>query len=180
YAFESNGDVFNVLCANLALNQITNTKPLNAFIGDQVDASTSGVPWKQDFVSKNFEPPIVPIDSLNLASCAFIKIDVDGKELEVLKSAVQTIARNRPILYLENDVREKSRALLEYLFQNDYVLYWHTPPIFQPDNFFGNPTNHWPQVIVSIMVLCIPKEKDANYAMTLKKVVDPDEWVDLK
>jgi tRNA G37 N-methylase Trm5 len=34
YAVESHADTFHVLCANLALNQIKNTKAINAFIAD--------------------------------------------------------------------------------------------------------------------------------------------------
>ena len=178
YAVESHSEVFNILCANLALNQIVNTKPINAFIADKDDVDTSG-PWgKFGYVSMNFQPPIIPIDSLNLDACAFIKIDVDGKELEVLKSGTATIARTRPVIYLENDVRDKSSALFEHLFQSDYVLYWHRAPIFQADNFFGNPVNHWPQNIVSLMGLCLPKEKYADLTVPLKKVSNVDEWWD--
>ena len=49
--------------------------------------------------------PIVPVDALGIEACAFIKIDVDGKELEVLRSASQLIGKHRPILYFENDER---------------------------------------------------------------------------
>src|SRR5437867_5990708 len=42
YAIESHPENFNVLCANLALNGIINTKPINAFVAtsDQVDPSS--------------------------------------------------------------------------------------------------------------------------------------------
>lgn len=180
YAVESHAEVFNVLCANLALNQIVNTKPINAFIADSDDVDTGG-PWgKYGYVSKNFQPPILPIDALNLEACAFLKIDVDGKELEVLKSGAATLAKTRPVIYLENDVREKSAPLLEHLLEMDYVLYWHPAPIFSPDNFFANPTNHWPQNIISLMVLCLPKEKATNYTINLKRISSPEDWWDSK
>ncbi|MFP5228236.1 MAG: FkbM family methyltransferase [Acidobacteriota bacterium] len=176
YAVESHSETFNVLCANLALNQITNTKPVNAFIADKEDTETAGAWGKHGYVSINFPPPVIPIDAFNLDACRFIKIDVDGKELEVLKSATATIARTRPVIYLENDVRDKSRALLDHLFQSDYLLYWHPAPIFRPDNFFGNPVNHWPQNVISLMVLCLPKEKYKDLALPMKKISSPDDW----
>jgi FkbM family methyltransferase len=177
YAIESHAETFNMLCSNLALNGITNTKPINAFIADQADVDTAG-PWgKYGYVSKHFQPPILPIDSLGLDACALIKIDVDGKELEVLKSAAATIAKTRPVIYLENDIREKSAPLLEHLLQQDYRLYWHQAPIFEPDNFFGNPINHWaPQNIVSLMMLCIPNEKAGAISIPLKQATHKDEW----
>jgi FkbM family methyltransferase len=177
YAVESHSENFNILCANLALNEIKNTQAINAFIADSSDVDTTG-PWgKFGYVSKNFAPPIISVDSLNLDACVFIKIDVDGKELEVLRSAEATIGRTRPVLYLENDIREKSSALLAYLLRHDYALFWHRAPIFEADNFFGNPINHWaPQSIVSLMMLGLPKEKTAGLTVNLKKVTHQDEW----
>jgi FkbM family methyltransferase len=179
YAIESHTDHFNILCANLALNEIRNTKPINAFIADSATANTAG-PWgKFGYVSEIFQPPVTSIDSLGLDACAFIKIDVDGKELEVLISAEATIAKARPVIYLENDIQEKSAALLGYLLRQDYALFWHQAPIFEPDNFFGNPVNHWaPRNIVSLMMLCIPKEKLGTLTVKLKPVTHPDEWWD--
>jgi len=175
YAIESHAETFNILCANLALNNITNTKPINAFIADHDEVDTAG-PWgKYGYVSKNFQPPILPIDSLALDACAFIKIDVDGKELEVLKSAEATIARTRPILYLENDIQEKSEPLLDHLLQRNYRPYWHPAPIFDPDNYFGNPVNHWaPQNIVSLMLLCLPAENPAT--IPLPQATHKTDW----
>jgi tRNA G37 N-methylase Trm5 len=41
FAIESHPDVFNILCANLALNDIKNTTPINAFIASTQEADTS-------------------------------------------------------------------------------------------------------------------------------------------
>lgn len=178
YAFESHSDTFNVLCANLALNQITNTRPINAFLTDQAQPETASDVWgKYAYVSPVWQPPFLSIDYFNIEHCSFIKIDVDGGELGVLRSATATIARSRPVIYLENDVRDKSAALLEYLMQIEYVLYWHPAPIFEPENFFGNPVNHWaPRNIVSQMILCLPAEKSAAYSVPFRKVAHKDEW----
>ena len=179
YAVESHNDYFNILCANLALNEIENTKAINAFIADSEMVDTAG-PWGQfGYVAENFKVPIITVDSFGLDACAFIKIDVDGKELEVLRSAVATIEKTRPVLYLENDVPEKSAPLLDYLLRNDYALFWHKAPIFESSNFFANPVNNWaPQMIVSLMMLCIPKEKMAGLSVQLKQVAHRDDWWD--
>lgn len=178
FAFESHSDTFNVLCANLALNQISNTRAINAFVADSSDVETASPTWGEHaFVSRKWQPPFMAIDSLALDECAFIKIDVDGNELAVLRSARATIARTRPILYLENDVREKSADLLGHLLEDGYNLYWHDAPIFEPENFFGNPVNHWaPRTIGSLMMLCIPAERDADGAIPLPRVTHRDEW----
>jgi FkbM family methyltransferase len=45
--------------------------------------------------------PVITIDSLNLPACDFIKIDVEGDEIEVLLGATATITKYRPVLCIE-------------------------------------------------------------------------------
>lgn len=176
YAAESQIDNYYVLCANLALNGIRNVKALNCFIAASENVDTAGQWGKFGYVSEVWGPPIVAIDSLGLEACAFIKVDVDGKELEVLQSAEHCIEAYRPVIYFENDVQEASVALLGHVLDRDYDIYWHPAPIFEPDNFFGNPVNHWkPRLVRSFMMLAIPKEKN-QYRVTLKKVSDKSDW----
>lgn len=179
FAVESHSDTYHVLCANLALNGIRNVKALNCFIADSIDVDTGG-PWgKFGYVSQAWGAPVVPLDSLGLESCAFIKIDVDGKELEVLHSGCNLIEKNRPILYFENDDKAASPLLLEYAMNLGYDLYWHPAPIFEQENFFGNPVNYWaPRNIRSLMVLGIPSDKHDRYQVPLSPVTDKDQWWD--
>lgn len=172
YAFESHPDVFNILCANLALNKISHVQPINAFVKKSDDAL-----MQDQFIRKGMETKSIRIDDLGLERCRLIKVDVDGNELDVLQSGQATIDKFRPILYLENDIRDKSKSLLEYLMMLNYDVYWHIAPIFSENNFLNNPVNHWaPNGIVSLMVLAIPKEQGFNIA-GLAKIKSPDEWV---
>jgi FkbM family methyltransferase len=171
YAVESQAGTFNVLCANLALNRIANVLPLNAFV-----KSDKTPPKEERFVSKNLPAPLLKIDELALTQCRLIKIDVDGGELEVIKSAAGTIGRLRPVLYFENDVQAESKSLLEYTMALEYDLYWHLAPVFRPDNFFGNPVNHWaPRDICSLMIVGLPKESGLAVD-DLPAVTDPGWW----
>lgn len=179
YAVESHSDTYHVLCANLALNQIANVKALNCFVAASPDVDTGG-PWgKFGFVSQSWGAAIVPLDALGVETCSFIKIDVDGKELEVLRSGQRLIDKCRPVLYFENDDRSISPPLLEHAANQGYDLYWHPAPIFEQDNFFGNPINHWaPKNILSLMILGIPSERRNQYSINLAKVTDKDQWWD--
>lgn len=182
YAIESHTETYNVLCANLALNGITNTKPVNAFVASSDQADTASKVWgKHAFVSEKWSAPFIAIDQLGLSSCKLIKVDVDGKELEVLKSGERLIERCRPFLYFENDVREVSADLISFAQrQLRYDLYWHPAPIFRPDNFFGNPVNHWaPRSIVSQMMVGLPTESGARLE-GLRRVEGPEDWWDLE
>jgi FkbM family methyltransferase len=174
YAIESNPDTFNVLCANLALNGIQNTRPMNAFVA--VDVPRANVAESTPFMSERWPTPRISLDSLALETCRLIKVDVDGGELDVLRSGEMQIERFRPILYFENDVREKSADLLSFAMDVlGYSLYFHPAPIFNEENFFGNPVNHWaPKVIKSWMMLGIPRESDLR--INLNPLTSPDEW----
>jgi Methyltransferase FkbM domain len=180
YAIESQPSTFNVLCANLALNAIANTKPLNVFIATSDLVSTDGVWGKFAYVSETWKPQFMALDMLELNRCDLIKVDVDGKELEVLRSGEMQIERHRPIVYFENDNKESSPELLSYLLDTlGYDLYWHAAPIFEPSNFLNNPVNHWaPKDIISLMVLGVPAESKAAIP-SLRRVTGKNDWWDV-
>jgi FkbM family methyltransferase len=178
YAIESHPANFNVLCANLALNSIRNTKPINAFVAASDKTETASKVWGEfAYVSETWSAQFLALDSLDLAACDLIKVDVDGKELEVLESGEMQIERFRPVLYFENDVQEASANLLSYAMQKlGYDLYWHQAPIFEESNFFCNTLNHWaPNNIVSLMVLGIPSERKAELTH-LRRITDRSDW----
>lgn len=178
FAIESHPQIFNVLCANLALNQVRNTAPINAFVATSADADTGSPVWgKHAYVGDRWKPRFVAIDDLELPALDLVKVDVDGRELDVLQSGAMQIERFRPALYFENDVREASPALLSFVMRDlGYAAYWHPAPIFDKDNFFGNPDNHWaPKNIVSLMVVAVPAERDVSVP-ELARITDPQEW----
>jgi len=178
FAIESHPQIFNVLCANLALNQIRNAAPINAFVATSANADTGSAVWgKHAYVGDRWKPRFVAIDDLELPGLDLLKVDVDGRELDVLQSGAMQIERFRPALYFENDVKEASPALLSFVMRDlGYETYWHPAPIFDKDNYFGNPENHWaPKNIVSLMVLAVPREKGVAIP-DLARIADPQHW----
>jgi FkbM family methyltransferase len=175
--------VFQTLCANLALNSVVNVHCRQAALGEQPGTATipplnyaqennfGGVALGGAGAYKGEEVPVVTLDSLNLPRCEFLKIDVEGMELNVLRGAEQTIRRLRPILYVENDRDENSPQLIEYLQSLGYVLYWHLPPLFRPNNFYRNPSNEFGRV-VSANMLGIHASVPTNIA-GLRKIDTP-------
>ena len=166
-AFEPQRIVYQMLCGNIALNALDNVFAHNTAVG-RAPGSISVPPVNYEQPgnfggvelgrSATGEPvPLVTIDSLALERCDFMKIDVEGMELDVLVSAAETLRRFRPRLYIENDRVEKSPALIEHLFALDYRLYWHTPFLYRTDNFFGDQENIFPG-IVSDNVIALPRE----------------------
>lgn len=180
FAIESHPETFNVLCANLALNGIRHTKPINAFIASRGDVDTGSAVWgPHAYTGTTWTPQIVSLDSLELHACDLVKIDVDGSELDVLRSGEMQIERFRPVLYFENDVKAASADLLTFAIEQlGYDLYWHAAPIFDSNNFFGNPVNHWaPRNLASLMVVGLPRER-GRVVEDLPRVTGPDDWWD--
>ena len=103
-----------------------------------------------------------------------IKIDAEGMEYDILCGAEQLIAQYRPMLYVENDRRHLSARLIKYLFELNYLLYWHLPPLFDKDNYFAHPYNHYGSV-VSINVLALPREIKSNIK-GLHIINTPEDW----
>jgi FkbM family methyltransferase len=182
-AVEPQRAAYQLLCANLALNEIGNVRTVQAAAGQgpgrgflktadyAVSGNFGGIGLSEDG-GEAIE--IVSIDGLALPQCHFIKIDVEGAEQAVIAGADETIARFRPALYVENDRRQKSPDLIRQLRALDYTLYWHLPPLFSAENLYGNPTNLWPG-IVSIDMLCLPRE-DKRQVVGMDAVTGPEDW----
>jgi len=167
-AIEPQRLIFQLLSANMALNGLTNVWCLQKAVTE--DARKISVPDLDPRMEANFGgvglqemqgselTESIRIDDLQLEHCRLIKLDVEGMEIEALRSASDTIERLRPILYVENDREENSDELFALITSFGYQrIYWHTPPLFRFDNFFGNLENVF-ENISSINMLCIPKE----------------------
>ena len=82
------------------------------------------------------------------------EIDVEGMEEEVVRGAAETITRLKPVLYCECDRADKAESLIRFIDSLGYVMFWHLPPLYHPENFTGNPTNVFDN-IVSSNILCV-------------------------
>lgn len=184
FAFEPQRVIYQLLCANLALNGARNVETRQNGLGKT--AACYRLPEIDYECPGNFGAPsleqegqgesvtVMTIDDLDLAACHLIKADVQGMEADVLAGAVCTIARFRPLLYLENDTKDKSETLLRAVLGMDCRAYWHFPPLFEMENYFEEPLNVFGDT-VSVNLLCVPKTCDLTVA-GLREVETEDEW----
>lgn len=170
FAFEPRRILFQMLCANMMLNGVSNVHATPCALGEEAGLLREGpLPVEEDWnfgawalgqLSGEEEAmPIVPLDSMlgELPPIRLIKADVEGAELSVLKGAGALIARDRPIIYAENDRADLSRPLLSHVASLGYRIMWHYVALFRPGNFAGNPENVFGHT-VSCNILCIPEE----------------------
>lgn len=95
------------------------------------------------------EVPVKRLDDLDLGDVGFVKIDVEGHELAVLRGAAETLQRNRPALLVEAEERHHPNAvaaITEFLSALGYTGYFDLDgtrrPVdeFHPDEH-QNPSN---------------------------------------
>lgn len=186
YAFEPQQRVFQILCANLALNDIRNVVALPEAGGAEdgfvvvpsIDYSRQGnyggVSVQEDREgARGRRVRVTPIDSLQLAACHILKIDVEGFEPQVLRGARETIARCRPILYVENDRAEHQQEIISLIDEMGYHQYWHAPALFDPKNPNGVTENVFGNV-ASVNLFCLPKERETKVGGL--QLIDPNNW----
>ncbi len=185
HAFEPQRGCFALLQAQIALNQLGNIHAYNAGVGRA--AGRLFVPAVNYTETGNFggvsllssraqgaeEIEIVPLDQRFADQpCALLKIDVEGMEEDVIRGAANLIRNQRPLLYVENDRPEKSKALVAAILERGYRLWWHIPTLFNPDNYFGVKENAYGGV-GSFNMLCAatPHEMTAG----LVEIKSPDD-----
>lgn len=183
YAFEPQQRVFQVLCANLALNDIDNViaspdacgaEPGRAVIPptDYGESGNFGGVGLAMEGSPGQSVRVIALDALELPACGLLKVDVEGFETPVLLGARRTIARCRPTLYVENDRPQYRDALIRLIHAMGYRLYWHTPPLASPDNFNGVTQAIFERNYLSQNMLCLPRERATQ---TDLEPIDPDD-----
>ena len=172
HAFEPQRIVFQSLCANMALNSMDNVECHHVALSAQEgvvllpdirydrSGNFGGVDI-QKFQSGHKVRAARLDDVLDIPRLNLLKIDVEGMEQDVINGARSLIGTHKPLLYVENDRREKSQALIELIWWLGYQLFWHLPPLFNPDNFARDPENAFPG-IVSVNMLGVHKSLQRN------------------
>jgi FkbM family methyltransferase len=185
-SFEPQRLIFQVLCANVAINSLHNVHTFMAGVGEtptEMHTSVRDYNTEGNFGASTLiagptagiaSVPVVTIDGLNLPSCQLIKIDVEGMELAVLKGSSKTVAVTQPVIYAENTSKDRSPSVCRWLLNAGYSIYWHTVAAFNPDNFGQDRFNIFGSA-TETNILCLPPGQHAD-DLGLPKLHDPEEW----
>jgi FkbM family methyltransferase len=145
-AIEAQERIYYALAGNIAINNCFNAAALNAAVTDNpgvlmmpqpnylAPASLGSLELRRsnntefigqpiDYSEENLRPVQgIAIDSLKLLRIDFIKIDVEGMEMEVLAGAAQSIANHRPALLIET-IKTDAETLSEWLVARNYKVF---------------------------------------------------------
>jgi len=161
FCFEPQRIVFQHLCCNITLNNLLNVYCYNQGVSDQcanteIEASDYQTDWNYGSFSidKGFSTEgefagevhretisLITLDShpeiQKLTSLRLLKIDAEGFDLKVLAGAKQTIARHKPVIFIEVH-SDSIISTKRYLESIDYCCYWFVSNRYQKNNFLGN------------------------------------------
>lgn len=143
-AFEAQERVFYALAGNITLNNCFNARAMWAAVGEE--AGLIDVPAPDYFTPSSFgsleirqtattefigqeidygrtqSTRMIAIDDLGLTRLDFIKIDIEGMEMEALRGARATIAACRPQMLIER-IKADEAALRGFLGEHGYVVF---------------------------------------------------------
>lgn len=146
HTFEPQPRSFKLLETNIAHNSLSQVQAHRAAVGAEpgqlaiepldagIEANFGGLT-----VGDNGEQAVdvLTIDSLGLASCDFMKCDVEGMEHLVLRGGRDTIGRCRPVIYCEANSLGGATRTMEELQALGYAVFGHVVDAFNPSNFFA-------------------------------------------
>jgi FkbM family methyltransferase len=186
YAFEPQRACHSLLQAQIALNKLENIYAYRCGVGRTksklwvprinygVVGNFGGVELSNSQTASSEEVDIVTLDGLlGDTLCALMKIDVEGMEEDVIRGSLDIINRNSPIIYVENDRLDKSKSLIALLLDLKYRLWWHYPPLFNPNNFFGVQDNVYGKIVSSNMFCCRGDHEAARGLTEITSADDP-------
>lgn len=196
HAFEPQQPLFQLMCANLALNGLLNTHAWNCAVDEKEGYlavpptnyergyNFGGIAMASDG-AKGYRVQAVTLDEtigaeqISEAGLRLVKLDVEGMELAVLKGAASLVTTFQPVIYTENNIREKSPALIQWLMDAGYTLFWHLPFMFSKQNFYGATENPFRDnagnPILSVNVLAAPPWLTVD-RVDMQSINDPDDW----
>ena len=145
-AFEAQERLFYALAGNIALNNCSNARAIWAAVGSE--SGSIGVPVpdyskpasfgslelrktpKTEFIGQEIDyseqrlqrTQMLAIDDLALARVDFLKIDIEGMEIEALEGARGTIARTMPLILIER-IKSDEAGLRGFLTGQGYRLF---------------------------------------------------------
>ncbi|GLQ94787.1 FkbM family methyltransferase [Dyella acidisoli] len=137
---------FQQLCANVAINQLTNVYTHSHWLARSdaqlVLSSLPGgvVPDGEEDEMVN----VVTLDSLNLDSLDLLKINLSGSLIDLLLGAAETIRKHRPIIYYRLSGIEQVEAEVQAIKDLGYRCWSHTPYLYNADNHASESVNIFP------------------------------------
>jgi FkbM family methyltransferase len=98
--------------------------------------------------------PVVTLDSLCRGqTVSFIKLDIEGMELDALRGGRELIAQCRPVIFFEQNSTVRLSETYDYLTGFGYQMFWLETQPFNRNNFRAVRENIWWRTETGILAL---------------------------
>jgi FkbM family methyltransferase len=133
-------ETFSFLKNNV--RELPNVTLHNAAVSDHLGTVSMECPniYEAHIVADSGDIPCITVDSLNLPRIDFIKVDVEGHELPVIKGALTTISRHRPMWLIESNW---DSPLFDQMQMLGYSCYIEDSGSLRPRLDGERKTNYW-------------------------------------
>jgi FkbM family methyltransferase len=145
-AFEAQERIFYALAGNITMNNCFNARAVWAAVGKARGVIPVPVPdyftpssfgsleirktARTEFIGQDIDysdektqlTAMLPLDELALKRLDFIKIDIEGMEMEALQGGQATIAACKPMMMIER-IKSNETEIREFLIALDYDVY---------------------------------------------------------
>ncbi|MCY1526344.1 methyltransferase, FkbM family [compost metagenome] len=151
YSFEPAPSSFSILEQNAHVAEQANIHLFNFGLGscqehrhlnlEEEFHNQAAASMRKSLSENSIEVEVRPLDSIGLPHIDFLKVDVEGMEMQLLEGAERTIAHSRPTIFLEVISLSSSYNFLNWAVQHGYAVYGVNVPAFNPDNFTSSVEN---------------------------------------
>ncbi|MGC1548060.1 MAG: FkbM family methyltransferase [Rhodanobacter sp.] len=151
--------LFQQMCANVALNGLTNVYTHARWLGRcKGQAALSSLPGNTVHKTNNDEiVNTLTVDELELDALHLMKINVPGSMIDLLAGAAETVRKYRPIIYARLAGIEHAEAEIQALKDLGYRCWSHVPYLYNSNNHAEQTSNIFPGC-VSQNVIASPVE----------------------
>ncbi len=182
-SFEAQRVLFQMLCANLALNSITNVFAYHHAVGQEDGVIyVPDIPYTEEAnmgaysirKHKGKEPvPLVTLDAFlqrrHDERIALIVADVEKMEPELLKGARRIIREHQPIIYMEcHNNTPEGEETLRLLHGWDYRVFRHVADNHNPANYAGRQE----KLIATAAhnIIAVPPHRELECTQSLREI----------
>ncbi len=173
-ALEPDGDNFDVLVKNCSMCACNNVTTTRLALSDQMGDTGTAFDYGKTTLTSGTDVKTAPLDMLGLPRVDFVKIDVEGMELQVLYGMRGTLADKKPHLLIEMQDPTKYSRIYDYLKSFNYYMYWMPVSTYNANNNKNNQVNVFGNQHGVINWLCSVTQLNT----TLQAVVERDDTVE--
>ena len=144
FSFEPQQIMAQCLSANVLINNLRNIEVYTLAVSsksgwvylDSDELSAKGRYGSVGISDNGHQVKAINLNEFEIKDCAFIKIDVEGHEWEVIQGADFFLKLHRPVVYFEAKKElANTKEVIKWFMNNGWDCYWHFAFWFRENNW---------------------------------------------